>query len=54
DLDLATYLLTEAKVAVIPGSVFEGEGHIRLTYACSRHDIERGVERIAEAVSKLK
>ena len=54
DLDLATYLLTEAKVAVIPGSVFEGEGHIRLTYACSRADIERGVERIAEAVSKLK
>lgn len=54
DQALATYLLEEAKVAVIPGSVFEGPGHIRLTYACSRADIERGVGRIAEALSKLK
>ncbi len=54
DLELATYLLEEARVAVIPGSVFEGEGHIRLTYACSRADIERGVTRIAEALSRLK
>ena len=54
DMALATYLLEEAKVAVIPGSVFEGPGHIRLTYACSRADIERGVKRIAEAVSRLR
>lgn len=53
DIDLAGYLLEEAKVAVIPGTVFEGEGHIRLSYACSRADIERGVGRIAEALSKL-
>lgn len=53
DAQLATYLLEEAKVAVIPGSVFEGEGHIRLTYACSRADIEKGVGRIAEALSRL-
>ena len=54
DVALATYLLDEAKVAVIPGSVFEGPGHIRLTYACSRADIEKGVKRIAEAVSRLR
>ena len=53
DMALATHLLEEAKVAVIPGSVFEGTGHLRLTYACSRADIQRGVERIAEAVSRL-
>ena len=53
DMALASYLLEEAKVAVIPGSVFEGPGHIRLSYACSRADIERGVGRIAEAVSRL-
>ncbi len=53
DMALASYLLEEAKVAVIPGSVFEGAGHIRLTYACSRADIEKGVGRIAEAVSRL-
>jgi aspartate aminotransferase len=53
DLDLATYLLEEAKVATVPGSVFEGPGHLRLSYAASRADIQRGVARIAEALAKL-
>lgn len=53
DLKLASYLLEEARVAVIPGSVFEGAGHIRLSYACSRADIERGVGRVREALSKV-
>jgi aspartate aminotransferase len=52
DEDLATYLLTEAKVAVVPGSVFEGKGHIRMSYATSREDIERGVARIADALGR--
>jgi aspartate aminotransferase len=54
DADLATYLLTEAKVATVPGSVFEGAGHIRMSYATSRQDIERGVARIAEALSRRR
>jgi aspartate aminotransferase len=53
DQDLATYLLEEAKVATIPGSVFEGPGHLRMSYAASRENIERGVARIAEALKKL-
>jgi aspartate aminotransferase len=52
DSDLAAYLLEEAKVAVVPGSVFEGAGHIRLSYAISREDIEKGVARIAKAFGK--
>ncbi len=52
DVELAAYLLDEAKVAVVPGSVFQGVGHIRLSYAISRADIEKGVARIAEALSK--
>lgn len=54
DLALTSYLLDEARVAVIPGSVFEGPGHIRLSYATSRTEIERGVARIGEALSRLK
>ena len=50
DLDLAAYLLEKALVAVVPGSVFEGSGHIRLSYATSRANIEKGVGRIAEAL----
>lgn len=53
DIQLASYLLETAKVATVPGTVFEGPGHIRLSYACSRADIEKGVSRIAEALSQL-
>jgi len=53
DAELATYLLDEAKVATVPGSVFEGSGHIRLSYAISRADIEKGVARIAEALKRI-
>lgn len=52
DQDLATYLLTEARVATVPGSVFEGAGHIRMSYATSREDIQKGVARIAEALAR--
>jgi len=34
--------------------VFEGNGHLRLSYAASRDNITRGLERIAKAVSKLR
>lgn len=51
DADLATFLLEKAHVAVVPGSVFEGHGHIRLSYATSRKNIEEGVRRIKEALS---
>lgn len=52
DEDLSAYLLTEARVATIPGSVFEGPGHLRMSYATSREDIEKGVSRIAEALAR--
>ena len=51
DIELAEFLLEKAHVAVVPGSVFEGQGHIRLSYATSRKNIEEGVRRIKEALS---
>jgi aspartate aminotransferase len=51
---MSGYLLDEAKVATVPGSVFEGPGYLRLSYAAGRDDIMKGVERIAEALAKLK
>lgn len=53
DMGLATYLLEHAQVATVPGSVFEGKGHLRLSYAASRENIQRGVARIADALQKL-
>lgn len=53
--DMAEYLLEKAHVAVTPGSAFgpSGEGHFRISYACSRTDIAEGMRRIKEALAKL-
>lgn len=53
DIELASYLLQENCVATVPGSVFGGPGHLRLTYALSRAEIEEGLRRIAEGVRSL-
>lgn len=53
DLELTEYLLEEAKVAVVPGSAFGREGYIRLSYATSMENIQKGVERIKQALEKL-
>ncbi|MCX6767641.1 MAG: pyridoxal phosphate-dependent aminotransferase [Candidatus Micrarchaeota archaeon] len=49
----AKYVLEEAKVAVVPGSAFGSDAHIRISYATSEDNIRKGLERIAEAVAKL-
>ncbi len=53
DIDLVSYLLEEAKVAVVPGSAFGKEGYIRMSYATSMSNIEEGLRRIKEALNKL-
>ena len=52
--DCATYLLDEANVAVIPGGEFGHDHHIRLSYATSMTNIEKGLDRIREAIMKLE
>lgn len=53
--DMAAYLLEKAHVAVTPGSAFgpSGEGHIRISYACSRKDIREGMARMKAALAKV-
>jgi aspartate aminotransferase len=51
--DLALYLLEEARVALVHGSAFGDDNYIRLSYATALDEIERGVERIKEAVGRL-
>jgi aspartate aminotransferase len=53
DLAISLTLLENFNVACVPGSVFEGPGHLRLTYALSRDDIVEGVRRIAEGLKSL-
>ena len=51
--DFADILLAESNVAVIPGIGFGAEGYVRLSYAVSMQNIEKGLERFAEFVKKL-
>lgn len=44
--DLADFILKEAEVALIPGSDFEAEGYLRLSYATSMEDVKEGLDRI--------
>jgi aspartate aminotransferase len=51
--EMATYLLDESNVALVPGGDFGHDGHIRISYATSMGQIEKGLERIHEALLKL-
>lgn len=51
--DLADILLNEYKVAVIPCKDFGFETHIRLSYATSMENIEKGMDRIEAFLKKL-
>ena len=42
----AELLLEEARVAVVPGVAFGADDHIRISFACSRQDLEDGLRRI--------
>ena len=52
-LDLSTYLLDTAHVAVVPGEAFGAPGNVRLSYATSKEKIEEGTSRIAVALEAL-
>lgn len=51
---MALYLLDEARVAVVPGDAFGADQFIRLSYATSMETIEQAMDRIEEAMAKLK
>jgi len=53
DICLVEHLLDNAQVATVPGTVFEAPGHIRISYAASRENIRKGIERIAKALQEL-
>jgi aspartate aminotransferase len=54
DLEFSEFLLTEAQLAVIPGSAFGAPGHIRICYTTSMDKLVEAVKRLQQAVKKLK
>ena len=52
--DLATYLLEDAQVALVSGDAFGAEPYIRLSYATSMENIQKGLDRIEQALAALR
>jgi aspartate aminotransferase len=52
--DLAAYLLEDAQVALVSGDAFGAEAYIRLSYATSMENIQKGLDRIEKAFSRLQ
>ncbi len=53
-LDLADYLLEEAKIACVPGIAFGDDEFIRFSYATDIKVIEKGLDRLESALSHLE
>jgi aspartate aminotransferase len=51
--DLAGKLLREAHVATVPGEGFGTREHIRISYATSIGELDRGLERLRKFLSAL-
>jgi len=47
-------LLDKVQVAAVPGEAFGSHCHIRLSYACSREVIHKGIQRLAHFLEQLK
>jgi aspartate aminotransferase len=52
-LAFADKLLKEASVAVVPGEAFGTDDHVRISYATSMAELERGLDRIQKFVESL-
>lgn len=52
--ELAQKLLDDVRVAVTPGEAFDAPGFIRISYATSMEQLQRGAERIIQYVRSLE
>jgi aspartate/methionine/tyrosine aminotransferase len=50
--ELATVILEDAGVALVPGESFGAPGHLRLSYATGEAEIERGMKRIRDLLTR--
>ena len=52
DVEMAEYILDKAGVALVPGSAFGAEGHLRLSYATSMEVLEKAMDRLEKLLGK--
>jgi aspartate aminotransferase len=51
DTEFVAWLLSEADVAMVPGSAFGAPGYVRISFACSLDTLKEAVARIHKAMS---
>jgi aspartate aminotransferase len=52
-LELADRLLEEARIAVVPGIAFGWDSHIRMSFADSKENLLKGLDRLQDFVARL-
>ena len=52
--ECSAFLLEAARIAVVPGVEFGSDAHIRISYATSMGNIEKGMDRMAAALKQLQ
>ena len=53
-LEFASELLAKSYVAVVPGEAFGTNDHIRISYATSMTELERGLDRLQQFIDSLR
>lgn len=53
-MEFSTELLAKAHVAVVPGEAFGTNEHVRISYATSMGELERGLDRLHRFIDELR
>ena len=53
DVDFAAELLDQGEVALVPGSAFGLNGHVRLSFATSQEQLDKALDKIQAWVQSL-
>jgi aspartate aminotransferase len=52
-IQFSSALLRQAGVAVVPGSAFGREGHVRISFATSMENLQKGLDRMEKALAQM-
>ena len=52
-MQFAELLLSKAHVAVVPGEAFGTEAHVRISYAASLEQLDKGLSRMENLIREL-
>ncbi|WNG37386.1 pyridoxal phosphate-dependent aminotransferase [Archangium violaceum] len=53
-IQMSEILLNDFRIAAVPGAPFGAEGHIRLSFATSREQLRKGLERLREFTASVR